>query len=193
MNAETQPLPDAQTILSQLETAVAGAITVQDVQNAVVAWFSDPGGYETAYVGGAPREAAQIAPGETADMSVTALDPAVKDTLRGLATVALLGRGLLAGQVEARSQLAKAAGEDLMTGGEARSHLMARVGTVQAQIAAAQTRNTAEDSALTIARAGIVTADPYDAATRIEDLQTQLQALYLITARVSRLTLAEYI
>ena len=70
---------------------------------------------------------------------------------------------------------------------------MARVGTVQAQIAAAQTRNTAEESALSITRAGIISADPYDAATRLEDLQTRIEALYLVTARVSRLSLADYL
>ena len=63
----------------------------------------------------------------------------------------------------------------------------------QAQIDAAATRNTAEASALNIARAGIVTADPYDAATRLEDLQTRLQSLYLITSRLSRLSLTEYL
>ncbi len=70
---------------------------------------------------------------------------------------------------------------------------MARVGTTQAQISAAITRNGAEQSALEIAQAGIVSADPYDAATRLEDLQTRIEALYLITARVSRLSLADYI
>jgi flagellar hook-associated protein 3 FlgL len=70
---------------------------------------------------------------------------------------------------------------------------MGRVGTTQAQIVSAVTRNGAEESALEIARAGIVSADPYDAASRLEELQTRIEALYLITARVSRLSLSEYI
>lgn len=195
VSAETQPLPDPGTILSAIEAAItsAGASTVGDVQSAIADWFDDPLGYQALYAGGGPRADVPVAAGETADLSVTARDPAIKDTLRGLATMALLGRGLMAGQVEARSDLAKAAGEDLLTGSESRSHLMARVGTVQAQIAAAQTRNTAEESALSITRAGIISADPYDAATRLEDLQTRIEALYLVTARVSRLSLADYL
>ncbi|MBP9184178.1 MAG: flagellar biosynthesis protein FlgL, partial [Fuscovulum sp.] len=195
VSAETQPLPDPGTILSAIEAAItsAGASTVGDVQSAIADWFDDPLGYQALYAGGGPRADVPVAAGETADLSVTALDPAIKDTLRGLATMALLGRGLMAGQVEARSDMAKAAGEDLLTGSESRSHLMARVGTVQAQIAAAQTRNTAEESALSITRAGIISADPYDAATRLEDLQTRIEALYLVTARVSRLSLADYL
>src|SRR5690606_39566305 len=122
-----------------------------------------------------------------------ALDPTIKDTLRALATAAMLDRGVLAGQPGAQSQLLKAAGEDLLAGGEGRAQLMARVGTVQAQIAAAQTRNGAEKAALENTRAGIVTADPYDTATMLEDLQARLESLYLVTARVSRLTLADYL
>ncbi len=193
VNSETAPLPDAETILTALEGALVGAVTVADVTTAISDWFDDPLGYGALYTGGASRADVEIAPGETADLSVTAMDPAIRETLRGLATVALLGRGLMAGQPEARADLAQSAGEDLMTNGEARSQLMARVGSVQAQIATATSRNTAEESALSITRAGIVASDPYDAATRLEDLQTRLEALYLITARVSRLTLADYI
>lgn len=195
VNAETQPLPDPDTLLSALEGAIAGAgaVTVPDIQAAIDGWFADPLGFDAQYAGGAGREGVPVAPGEEADISVTALDPAIKATLKDMATVALLGRGLLTGQHDNRAALARAAGEGLLSSGEARSHLMARVGTVQAQVAAAQARNGAEESALSIARAAIVTADPYEAATRLEELRTQLESLYLVTARVSRLSLADYI
>ena len=193
VNADTPPLPDADTILTALEAATAAAITVDDVQTAIADWFADPAGYEAVYAGGAARADVPVGPGEMADISVTALDPALRDTLKEMATMALLGRGLMAGQPQARTQLAKDAGEGLMSSGEARAQLMARVGTTQAQIANATTRNTAEESALSMARAGLVSADPYEAATRLEELQTQLEALYLITARVSRLSLTEFI
>ncbi len=193
VNADVAPLPDAETILTALTAATATAITVSDVQTAIDDWFMGPAGYEAAYAGGAARSDVPVAPGETVALDVTALDPALRETLRDMATMALLGRGLLAGQPEARAQLAKSAGEGLMTGGESRAQLMARIGTAQAQISSAATRNGAEESALDIARAGIVAADPYDAAARLEDLQTRIEALYLITARVSRLTLADYI
>lgn len=193
VNAETAPLPAAEAILSALEIAIGGAATAADVQAAVAGWFASPAGYDALYAGGAARGPLPIAAGETASLPVTALDPAIRDTLRALATAALLDRGLLADQPEARAQLMKATGEDLATGGEARAQLRARVGTVQAQVAAAQTRNAAEASALEIARAGITAADPYDTATVLEDLQSRLESLYLVTSRVSRLSLAEYL
>jgi flagellar hook-associated protein 3 FlgL len=193
VNSDAQALPDAAAILTALEAATAGAVTVTDVQTAIDTWFADPLGYAAAYGGGGPRTPVQVAPGETADLSITAMDPALTETLKGLATVALLGRGVLAGQPAAQEALAQGAGAALLSAGNARTDLMARIGTVQAHVAQAETRNTTEGSALAILRVGIVGADPFDAATKLQDLQTRLEALYLITARVSRLSLAEYI
>lgn len=193
VSSDTTPVPDAETILSSLQTATASATTVNDVLVAVNDWFMGATGYEAAYAGGSPRSDVPVAPGETADLSVTALDPVFRATLRDIATLALLERGVLAGDNAARTELARSAGEGLMSSSASRSQLMARVGSTQAQIAAASTRNGAEETALGIAKAGIVAADPYEAATQLQDLQSRLEALYLITARVSRLSLSEYI
>lgn len=186
-------LPPAAEILTALEGAVAGAVTIEDIRNAVAQWFEDPGGYAAIYNGGVPRADLPIAEGEMASLKVTAMEPALKSTLQALATAALLDRGLLANQLEARAQLMQSVGADLLSGGDAQSQLIARVGTVQAQITAAQSRNSAEKSALEVARSDLISADPFDTATRLEDLQTRLQQLYLVTSRVSKLSLADYL
>lgn len=191
--SEQAPLPDADTILTALETALTGAVTVDDVETAVAGFFDAGGDYETLYQGGPARTEVPIAPGETAGMPATALDQGIRDTLKGLATVALLHRGLFAGQGTARAQLAEGAGEQLIASGGTRSNLVARIGTVEAAIATAQTRNQAEKSALGIARAGMLEADPYETATRLEDLQTRLESLYILTSRLSKLSLTEYL
>ena len=193
VNSDAQTLPGAEDILTALEVVAAGATTAADVQAAIDTWFSDPSGYAAAYGGGGPRAPMQVAPGEAADLSLTAMDPALTETLKGLATAALLGRGVLAGQPAEQEALVQGAGDALLGTSEARTDLRARLGSTQAQIAEAETRNTAEDSALSILRVGITGADPFDAAVKLQDLQTRLEALYLITARVSRLSLAEYI
>ena len=54
-------------------------------------------------------------------------------------------------------------------------------------------RNAAEASALQIARNGLVAADPYDTATAIQAVQTQIETLYTLTARLSRLSLTDYL
>ncbi|WP_128514652.1 flagellin [Tabrizicola thermarum] len=187
------PLGSADDLLAALETAAAGATTAGQVAAAVATWFANPLGYGAFYQGSAPLTGSPIAPGEQADLSTTAMDPAIRDTLAGLATAALLDRGMLAGNPEERARLAVIAGQSLTGSEEARITLSARIGTVEAQIEAARTRNSAEETSLGILRSDIGSVDPYEAATRLETVRAQLESLYLVTARVSRLSLTEYL
>ena len=191
--SETAPLPDADTILTSLETALTGVTTAAGAQAVINDWFDGATGYAALYQGGAARAALPVAPGDSVDLPITALDLALRDTLKGLATVALLDRGLLAGQAEARAGLAQAAGVSLASSGTARATLAARIGTAQADIADAKARNEAEKTALGLARNSLVEADPYEAATRLEDLQSRLESLYLLTSRLSKLKLTDYL
>lgn len=191
--AETSPLPDAETILTALDTATAGAVTVQDVVTAISGWFDDPAGYGALYAGGAARSPLPIAAGEEVALDATAMDPALRDTLKGLAIVAMLDRGILGGQHQARGDLAKAAGEQLLTSGEARATLMARIGTAQGQIQDATAHNGAEETALGIARADMLAADPYETAARLKNIEDRLNSLYVLTARLSGLSLTGYL
>lgn len=190
---DTVPLGTADDMLAALEIAAAGATTAGQVAAAVATWFDDPLGYGAFYQGGAALTGAPVAPGERADLSTTAMDPAIRDTLAGLASAALLDRGILAGNTEERARLAATAGQSLTSSEEDRITLSARIGTVEAQIEAARTRNSAEETALGIVRSEIGSVDPYEAATRLENVRAQLESLYLVTARVSRLSLTEYI
>jgi flagellar hook-associated protein 3 FlgL len=163
------------------------------VTAAVTGWFADPLGFGAFYQGGGPLSPTPIAQGETADVSTTAMDPALRDTLAGLAMAALIDRGVLAGDTAERGRLAQQAGQQLVSTEDARTTLQARIGTVEARIEAARTRNASEETALSILRSDIGSVDPYEAGTRLEAIQSQLESLYLVTARVSRLSLAEYL
>jgi flagellar hook-associated protein 3 FlgL len=190
---DTVPLGASDDLLAALETAAAGATTAGQVEAAVNGWFADPLGFGTFYQGATPLSAAPIAPGETADLSTTAMDPTIRDTLAGFAMAALLDRGVLAGNSEERARLAQTAGQTLHRTEDARITLAARIGTVEARIETARTRNAAEETSLGILRSDISSIDPYEAATRLETVRAQLESLYLVTARVSRLSLAEYL
>ena len=190
---DTAPLGPADDLLAALETAAVGATTADAVALAVETWFADPLGYGAFYRGGAPLSDAPIAPGEAADLSTTAMDPAIRDTLAGFAMAALLDRGMLAGLPDERARLAQRAGQELLTTEDARITLAARIGSVEAQVEAARTRNGAEETALGILRSDIGSVDPYEAASRLEAARSQLESLYLVTARVSRLSLVEFL
>jgi flagellar hook-associated protein 3 FlgL len=187
-------LAPADTILDAVVAAAASATTAQDVATAVDAWFADPAGYAAiAYTGGPGLDPLTVAQGEAVPLDATAADPGVRETLKGLAMAAILDRGTLAGNPAQRAELATAAGAVLLEAADARGALAARIGTAEERIANATTRNSSEATALQIARLGIVSVDPYDAATALTEAESQLDTLYTVTARLSRLSLANYL
>ena len=184
----------AADLLSTLETEIIGAVSGADVESRVTNWFNSPTGYAVlGYVGSTPLAPVSVASGDTADLGFTAADPGIRDTLKGLAMAALLDRGALVGNAAERASLARRAGESLINSATARADMAARLGTVEAQIEAASVRNSTETSALQIARNGITAVDPYETASRLEATSQQLETLYSLTARLSRLSLVDFL
>ena len=160
---------DVDSLLAALGTEIIGATSAPDIETRVTAWFNAPAGYASlGYLGDDPLQPLAIAPGETADLGFTAADPGIRDTLKGLAMAALLDRGALAGNIQARADLARRAGENLLNSQTSRADMAARLGTAEGQISAATSRNSAETSALQIARNGITDVDPYETASKLE-------------------------
>lgn len=187
-------LPGSQ-ILDALEAAVAGSATAADVTTALVAWFAPGGGFDTVAYGGSPDplRAFRVSTGESVDLTVTALAPEIRETLRGLAMSALLDRGVLAGDVAERAALAGASGEALVTARGGLVNLRAIVGDAEAAIERARVRNGAELAGAELARAAIVEADPFRAAADLQAVQGQLETLYAVTARLYRLSLTSFL
>ena len=187
-------LVDAQSIMAALDVVTAGALTAADVETAISNWFDAPGGFEsTAYLGGPAMGSLPISPGESARIDVTALDPAIRATLKGLATAAMLNRGILPNSPEARADLAKRSAERLLESQTDRALLSARLGTTESQIGAASVRNSSESTALQLARLAMTALDPYETASTLEQRQTQLETLFAITSRMTRLSLVDYL
>ena len=114
-------LASAEDILSALENAIiaAGAGT----ETAIDAWFEDPAGYESiAYVGGPPPGERMISPDDRVEIGFTALDPAIRNTVKALATAALVHRENISATPQARAQLSRRSGELLMQS-QAERHL----------------------------------------------------------------------
>jgi flagellar hook-associated protein 3 FlgL len=191
--ATTALLP-ADQILQQMGTAIAGALTVQDVETALDTWLSSPTGYlATAYQGGAPIADVPISPGQSVSVDVTAADPAIRETLKGLGMAALLQQGLFTGDPAIQAELIRRSGEVLASGQNSRALLAGQLGTSEGQIEDARSRNAAEVSSLQIARVSLLSVDQYDAAARLQEAQGQLEMLYTLTARLSRLSLVDFL
>jgi flagellar hook-associated protein 3 FlgL len=187
-------LMSSDSLMATIDGVVAGAASAGDAESALDAWFAAPSGFAaTAYTGGNTLAPMVVAPEETAQVDISAKDPTIAATLKGLAMAALLDRGMFAGSPEARQDLAKRAGIALAENLTGRAHLMARLGTVQAQIDSASVRNEAEASALHLARAELVEAEPYETALRLQEAESQLEKIFTITARLSRLSLVDFL
>lgn len=184
----------ADEILDRLEALVATATGADQVEALVTGWFADAAGFQAeAYQGGEPLAPVAISADDAARLDVTAADPQLRGTLAALAMAALLDRGVLAGSDGARADLALRAGERLIGEQTSRTALSARLGLTEAAIADAKTQVEAEISATEIARAGLIAVDPYETATRLQAAQGQLETIYAITARLSRLSLVDYL
>lgn len=193
--ADQPAVASADTILAALQAAVAGQTTTAGVAQAVKDWFTSPTGYAAVgYTGSAsPASAIPITQGQTASVATSALDPAIVDTLTGFALAAMIDTGGISGNRQAQADLAAQAGQALMSASTGRADLGARIGVVQARITAAQTQNSSEQKTLATQRSTLLGVDPYKTATDLQLTQTQIETLYALTARISQLSLANYI
>lgn len=183
-------------ILADLQLSISGATTAAGVETAVNAWFDTPGGgYDTvAYLGSTtPLSPFQIGLGEQVEISITAADTEIRDTIKGLALAALISEGALAGDTLEQALLLQSAGENLLSAGDNQTAMRAGLGATEGRIETVLTQTTTEISALEIIKSELLAVDPYTAASELEAIQTQLETLYALTARLSRLSLVDYL
>lgn len=184
---------DTESLMVALENVISGARSPEEIATAVSDWFDSPAGFSaTGYLGGQPLTAVPISAGDEVAVDVTANDPAIRNTLKGLSMAALLDRGVLSGQSADRLDLAKRAGASLFQSQTERVNLAAHLGLAEAHIEAASVRNSNEKVSLQIARNTITSADPYETASKLEETQAQLEMIYSLTARMTRLSLLDY-
>ncbi len=186
---------DIDTIMTALETLVAAETTAAGVEAALDTWFGAGGDFETvAYIGSATGLAdVPIAQGEVVTTDFAADDLELRETLKGFALGALLGETATALTLDERIVLAGRSAEILINGNSDFVSFRSRLGLVEEQIEVAQARTASEESTLEIARIDLVGADAYETAARLEETQARIESLYVMTARLSGLSLVDYL
>ena len=188
------PLASAEDMVTDIEVTVAGLTTSADIEAALDTWFDDPtGGFATmGYTGDTGALAAtRIDETEIVTFAARADGDEVRAVLKA-SVKAFIANGMGLDALE-ESALIRQGGLDLASAGEALTHLAARVGSAEARVEDIAVRHDAEATSLGILRNEMVAADPYDTASALQELQIQLETHYALTARLSRLSLAEYI
>lgn len=196
-NAPDRPaLISGPAMLAELRPLVAAAPTADDAIAAIEQWFLAPGGgFETvAWQGGSgPAGPAILGEGLETRAAVSALDPALRELLAGLALTAIAAETSGPGTNADRAKLVTAAVSRISRGDEALIRLRSDLGAGQARIEEARVTIETTRAGLELEQGRLTEADPYRTATDLQALQTRLETLYVLTARLSRLTLTEFL
>lgn len=194
--ATDQPaLAAADDIMAELRTAIAGAVTTSDVIAAVTDWFEAPGGgFETMGYSGSTTGMSPfpMGDGQSVDLDLRADNPGIRSALKFTAIAALSAEASLGFSLDAKKQLQVFAGEGLLTSQDGLTTIRADLGYAEERIDDNVARIAAEKTSLEYARGELLGVDPYETATKLENVQFQLESLYTITVRLSRLSLVEY-
>lgn len=187
---------DAETLMADIAAALAGASSAQDVIDAVTDYFETPGGgFETnIYLGDSGGPVVRPTGfGETVSVDARADDIALRRILSATVIAGVVDSGLVALPDSAEITLLSEAGTRLLTAAKPLADLQGRIGGAEGQVEEARVRAQAAQAALTLARNDLVSVDPYKTATELQAVQIQLETHYALTARLSRLTLTEYL
>lgn len=188
------PLADAEALLGALRAVVSGLSNAEDIRQAASDWFDDPAGFRAAIYGGSENDLAPTDVGS--DTSVAMPLRADHSVFRGLmrdASLAALATDPALGlNVEAQNDLLLASGESLFAVQGDLTELQAGLGLTQSQLDKSAARNESARTGLEYARNTLLEADPFETATRLEQVQFQLESLYSVTVRTSRLTLLSF-
>ncbi|WP_264211871.1 flagellin [Leisingera thetidis] len=192
---DTKPLNDSGTLMSAILTEVSGLTTSNDIIQAVKDWFDDPAGFDTVmYKGSATSlQPVTVGEGEQVTLGIRADDDNVKHALQSYVITALADEPSLGLAEDVQIDLVLQASSELSESEDRLIQLQADVGFIEGQLEAVNTRNEASKTSLSIVKNNLVSADPYETYTRLQEAQTQLEGLYTVTARSSQLSLLNYI
>lgn len=184
----------ADILLEDIRNIMQTAGTADDIEAAIETYFESPtGGFQTRIYQGSDSDAPpiNIGNGQTLDMSVRGDNKAIRDSLRGMAMVATAIEAPLS---ESQFRQVFLAGAAQAANGE--SGLIdteGKLGIISETLAKSQSRNQAEKISLTTAYQSLVGRDQYEAAAELKQLEVALESSYIITSRLSGLSLSNYL
>lgn len=182
-------------LMTDVRAALTGQTTLAGVEAALDTVFGAGGTYETStYLGSntglAPM---QLSETDSANVDIRATDPVFREILKPMAMAAAAADVSLGFSIDLQVEMLATAGRDLLAAQQDIVELRAGLGALEARVEETSTRNSAERTATQIARVDLVGTDQYETASRYENIRSQLESLYAITARSQRLSLAEFL
>ncbi|GJL93733.1 MAG: hypothetical protein DHS20C05_01380 [Hyphococcus sp.] len=188
----SSPLAAPEQLIADVEAIIAGATDAADVEAQLDTYFNDPaGGFETTiYQGGAgDAPEVEIAPGIRVGVSTKANDQTIKDLLRGLVSMATFQSATFAGA----DAIVENGAKKTLGAESPMADLRASIGVNESRIGSAKSGYEVEESLLTSLYNNKTARDPYEAASELQLLESEIEKSFLLTARLSRLSLSNFI
>ena len=194
--SRSAPLPDGETFLQMLRSAITGAVTPSDVTTAIDAWFDTPGGpFEILAYAGSDTGFAQlpVGPDEVVTFGLRADSETVRGMLKAIAFGALALDPLLGFEVHEQKTLLEQGRSTLLEVDRHLTEERAGLGLTEATIETARLTAEADLDRIALDRLSLVGIDQFEAVSDFEAAQQQLEIFYRIAARQGRVSLAEYL
>lgn len=192
---DSAALAEADALLSGLRSAISGETTLSGINSQLDNWFDAPGGgfettgYQGSAEGGSPFK---LADDVQISVALKADKQEFRDLLKSVAKAALAMDPSLGFARDLSESMLSSAAEELTSMQTGLVDLAAGVGLVQELVEDTTARNEAAMASLQIARNDLLGIDGYAAASRLEAAQSQIELMYAVTVRASRLTLLDF-
>jgi len=182
----TNPLGSLETLLEDVRQIAINAPDDATFATDIDTYFNDPAGgwHQTIYQG-----SDNISDPD----AVSANDPAIRQLIQGLAVVAIAQPDSGIPLLDSSDAPLMAASYDILSGKTNVTNLRAELGLIQEQVERATDSLDVEQTILTQAFNTLTARDQYEAATEVKLLEANLQAAYLLTSRISDLSLLNYL
>jgi len=194
-NSDSPALRDVDGMISSIVSIIPADADYQTIDQIVSDWFAPGGTFELeGYMGGPEKaEALSLGDGYNLRLDLTASDSAIRTVLAELTKGAVLKQGLLSDQPDQQRLLLRNVGANLFSAASALQLTQERLGIKQSYAEEARAEAEASHTSSQIALNELLAVDEYDVASRLQDAMARLDKIYLMTARLSRLSLSEYL
>lgn len=182
----TSPMGSTNDLLSDIRQLADAATDAADFQALLDTYFNTPGGgWQTSIYNGTATSSDPDA--------VTAVHPAITELVRGLAVMALAQPATQPAVFSAEPAIINDAAELTFIGLGSLINLRAELGVTQERISNEQKSLDLEEIVFTSAFNALTARDQYEAASALKQLEASLEASYMLTARLSSLSLLNYL
>lgn len=182
----TPPFGDAETLLNDIRNIGLTAVDEVDYAAQIQTYFNDPaGGFQTSFYQGSQTASDGDA--------VLSNQQAFADLFHGLTVLALADTSENQPYAQAGNPALDQALSRLEGARTAIVDIQADVGIRQSSLQNEQARLEREETLLAAAFLDLAGKDQYEAATQLRELEANLEASYLLTTRLSNLSLLNYL